>query len=172
MNSVFNPIGMFFEEGDNPFTMACDCNEPYKVRKLVEGEIILLSIPLDSVKCNGMGSIVPIPDKYVLTLAEIAEIKTKITEYNNVIAQLAQTYNLALARADDLIRELKTGILYNGISMDAEFVTGGAFSLDGRNLNPIGQALLANKFITAINTQFNANIPLADVTKYHGVLFP
>jgi hypothetical protein len=79
---------------------------------------------------------------------------------------------LALARADDLIRELKTGILYNGISMDAEFVTGGAFSLDGRNLNPIGQALLANKFITAINTQFNANIPLADVTKYHGVLFP
>ncbi|MEX1003583.1 MAG: hypothetical protein WDZ35_15800 [Crocinitomicaceae bacterium] len=172
MNNVFNPIGMTFEEGDNPFTIECDCNLPYKVRKMVEGELILLSIPLDSVKCNGMGSINPIPDRYVLTLSEIDEIQTKIDEYNAVILQLAQTYNLAIAQADDLINELKSGILYNGITMSTNFITGGAFSLDGRNLNPIGQALLANKFIEAINEHFNAQIPYADVTKYHGILFP
>jgi len=56
--------------------------------------------------------------------------------------------------------------------MDAEFVTGGFYSLDGRNLNPIGQALLANEFIKAINDKYNSKIPWADVTKYHGVIFP
>lgn len=172
MNSVFNPIGLTFVEGDNPFTIECDCNLPYGVRKMEPGELILLSIPLDSVKCNGMGSIVPIPNRFILTLDEIAEIKTKINEYNAVILQLAQTHGLAVAQAGDLIAELKTGILYNGINLNVDFVTGGAFSLDGRNLNPIGQALLANKFITAINQKYNAAIPLADVTKYHGILFP
>lgn len=172
MNLVFNPIGLFFEEGDNPFTIECDCNPPYNVRKMEEGELVLLGIPLDSVKCNAMGSIVPIPDRYILTLAEQAEIQTKIDEYNAVILDLAQTHGLAVARTDELIDELKSGILYNGINLNLDFVTGGAFSLDGRNLNPIGQALLANKFIKSINESFNANIPFADVTKYHGTLFP
>ncbi|MBD3636812.1 MAG: hypothetical protein HUJ25_05665 [Crocinitomicaceae bacterium] len=172
MNDVFNPIGLSFVEGDNPFTMECDCNQPYNVRKMVEGELILLSIPLDSVKCNGMGSIVPIPDKYVLTLAEINELQTKIDEYNAVIVQLAQTYDLAVVERAELISELKEGIIYNGVAMSTEFVSGGAFSLDGRNLNPKGQALLANKFIAAINAKFNAAIPYADVTKYDGILFP
>lgn len=172
MNNVFNPIGLTFVEGDNPFTIECDCNLPYGVRKMEEGELILLSIPLDSIKCNGMGSINPIPDRYVLTLSEISEIESKISQYNAVIMDLAQTHNLALAKVDELQDELEAGILYNGISINIDFVTGGAFSLDGRNLNPIGQALLANKFITAINEKFNAAIPLADVTKYHGTLFP
>lgn len=172
MNNVFNPIGIEFVEGNNPFTIACDCNQPYAVRKMVEGERILLSIPLDSVKCKGMGSIVPIPDRYILTLAEIAELQAKIDAYNAVILQVGETFGLAVARADELIPELKTGVLYNGINMNVDFVTGGAFSLDGRNLNPRGQALLANKFIQAINVRYKANIPYADATKYNGILFP
>jgi hypothetical protein len=172
MNSVFNPIGLYFTEGDNPFTMECDCNLPYGVRKMEPGELVTLSIPLDSVKCNGMGSIQPIPDRYVLTLAEIAEIQAKINEYNTIIRAQALKHDLALADLNQLYKGLNTGVLYNGINLSAEFVTGGAYSLDGRNLNPIGQALIANTFIEAINEKFNANIPFADVTKYHGVLFP
>ena len=172
MNNVFNPIGLDFVVGDNPFTIECDCNQPYNVRKMVPGELILLSIPLDSVKCKGMGSIHPIPDKYVLTLAEIAEVDAAITAYNAVIQQKSQTYNLALADIEGLYQSLSSGIVYNGVTLNAEFITGGAFSLDGRNLNPIGQALIANQFIEAINSQFNAAIPKADVTKYHGILFP
>ena len=172
MNNVYNPIGLSFVEGDNPFAIACNCNAPYNVRKMEEGELILLSIPLDSVKCNGMGSIVPIPDKYVLTLAEITEIQTKLDAYNTVIRQLAATYGLAVAERGELISELKSGLTYNGINMTTEFVSGGAFSLDGRNLNPKGQALLANKFIAAMNATYNAAIPYADVTKYDGNLFP
>ena len=67
---------------------------------------------------------------------------------------------------------LNNGIVYNGVSMDDQFVTGGFYSLDGRNLNPIGQAYVANKFIEAINSRFEARIPHAPVTNYPGVVFP
>ena len=171
INLVYNPLGIYFEQGDNPFTID-DPNEPFGVRKMVEGELILLSIPLDSVKCYGMGSIIPIPDQYILTLDEIQEINLKTQEYNAAIMTLVQTYDLAHANVNTLIDNLSSGIVYNGITMNTNFVTGGAFSLDGKNLNPIGQAMLANIFIQSINATFNAAIPFADVSKFPGVKFP
>jgi hypothetical protein len=171
INLVYNPLGIYFEQGDNPFTID-DPNEPFGVRKMVEGELILLSIPLDSVKCYGMGSIIPIPDQYILTLDEIQEINLKTQEYNAAIMTLVQTYDLAHANVNTLIDDLSSGIVYNGITMNTNFVTGGAFSLDGKNLNPIGQAMLANIFIQSINATFNAAIPFADVSKFPGVKFP
>lgn len=171
INSVFNPLGISFVEGPNGFTME-DANEPFGVRKMVEGELILLSVPLDSVKCFGMGSITPIPDEYVLSLSEIAEINSKISEYNIKIQEFATAYDYAFVDAYELYTSLESGIVYNGVSMNAEFVTGGFYSLDGINLNPIGQALLANKYIEAMNEKYNAQIPFAPVTNYPGVVFP
>ncbi len=171
LNNVFNPLGISFQEGENAFTVE-DPNEPFGVRKLVEGELILLSIPLDSVKCNGMGSIVPIPHEYVLTLDEVNIINNARTGYNSAILNTAQQYNLAFVDASTFYNSLNTGIVYNGVSLDAEFVTGGFFSLDGRNLNPIGHALLANEFIKATNDKYNSRIPLANATSYPGVIFP
>lgn len=171
LNSVFNPLGIFFQEGDNPFTIE-DQTTPYGVRKMLEGELILLSVPLDSIKCYGMGSIIPIPDKYILTLEEIQEIQTKLNAYNSIIEMESQLKNIAFVDVKSFYNSLNSGIIYNGVSMNANFVTGGFFSLDGRNLNPIGQALLANKYIESINTKYNSRIPFADVTKYPGVIFP
>ena len=171
MNNVFNPLGIYFVEGENPFTID-DPAEPFGVRKMVEGELVLLSVPLDSIKCNGMGSVFPIKDKYILTLAEIDEIKQKTSEYNAAILATALDYNLAWANVNGVMFNINSGIVYNGITMNAKFVTGGVFSLDGKNLNPIGQAMVANVFIEAINEKYNAVIPHADVTKYHGVKFP
>ena len=171
LNSVFNPLGLTFQVGENAFTMD-DPNEPFGVRKMVEGERILLSVPLDSIKCYGMGSIIPIPDKYVLSQDEISEITSRMTGYNSIILTAAQQNNLAHVDVKSLYASLNSGIVYNGVSMDFGFVTGGFFSLDGRNLNPIGHALLANKFIESINEKYGSLIPLADVTKYTGVIFP
>ena len=70
------------------------------------------------------------------------------------------------------MNDINSGIVYNGITMNAKFVTGGTFSLDGKNLNPIGQAMIANAFIEVLNEKFNAVIPHADVTKYYGIKFP
>src|SRR5690606_31547817 len=171
--SVLNSIGLGvnFVEGSNPFTME-DSSSPSGLRQLLPGELVLLNVPLDSVKCNAYGSAIPFRDEFVLTLDEIDEIKTKIDQYNNVIQSIAQTYGLAIADVRLLVSQLKSGAVYNGVSSSATFVTGGAYSLDGLQLNPIGQALLANQFIKAINTTYNANIPEAVVTKYSGVIFP
>ena len=164
-------LGINFIVGDNPFTME-DPSAPNGFRQLLPGELVLLSVPLDSIKCSAMGSAFPLRDEFVLTLDEIDEIKTKIDQYNNVIQSTASTYGLAIADVNLMVTQLKTGTVYNGVAMSATFVTGGAYSLDGLQLNPIGQALLANQFIKAINTQFNAAIPFANVTKYSGIIFP
>jgi hypothetical protein len=171
MNNVFNPLGFSFQVGANPFVIE-DTAQPFGVRKMEPGELILLSIPLDSVKCFGMGSIVPIPNKYILTLNEIAVIQSRVTGYNSVIENLATAEGLALVDAHALMATLKAGIVYNGVSMSTRFITGGAFSLDGRNLNPRGHALMANAYIKSINLKFNAKIPLANVSGYSGILFP
>lgn len=171
LNQIFNPIGITFSEGSNGFTIA-DTTQAFGVRKMVPGELVLLSIPLDSVKCYGMGSIVPIPDKYVLTLDEIEEIKQLTNAYNNIISANASAYGLAHADLYTLYQSFNDGIIYNGVSMNTEFVSGGLFSLDGRNLNPKGACLVANEYLKAMNSKFNANIPLASPTYYRGVIFP
>lgn len=171
LNQFYTSYGISFVEGANPF-LIYDTTATGGVRKLVEGELVLLNTPLDSVKCFQMGSLNPFRDEFVLTLDEIDEIKTKIDQYNNVIQSIAQSYGLAIADVRLLVSQLKSSTVYNGVSMSASFVTGGAYSLDGLQLNPIGQALLANQFIKAININYNANIPEAVVTKYSGVIFP
>ena len=172
MNSIYNPIGIYFVVGNNPFTIEDPSLPPYNVRKMVEGELVLLSVPLDSVKCYGMGSAFPLRDEFVLTLDEISEIQNKTAEYNAVLLSVAQNYGLAHVNVKALMESLTEGIVYNGVSMNTNFVSGGAFSLDGIQLNPNGQALLANLFIEAINSTYQATIPFANVNAYSGIIFP
>ena len=171
LNAIYNPLGISFVVGENAFTID-DPSEPFGVRKMVEGELVLLSVPLDSVKCFGMGSAFPLRDEFVLTLDEIAELQTKTDEYNAVLLTTSQTYGLGFANVKALLAGLNNGIVYNGVSMSSTFVSGGAFSLDGIQLNPNGQALLANLFIEAINTSYRARIPFANVNAYSGIIFP
>jgi len=63
-------------------------------------------------------------------------------------------------------------MVYNGVNFSTQFVTGGAFSLDGIHLNSKGNALLANEFIKVINQYFGANIPGINANAYNGVKFP
>ena len=171
LNQVFNPLGITFSEGDNPFTVE-DTSTAYNVRLLEEGELILLTVPLDSIKCYGMGTIHPIPQEYVLSLDEIDNLQNHIDQYNTIIDDLAVTYNLALVDLHQFYQDLSSGILYNGINISSDFVSGGAFSLDGRTMTPLGNALIANLFITSINSKFIAAIPKLDVGDFRGNLFP
>lgn len=171
MNAVFNPLGFSFIVGTNPFTVE-DAAEPFGVRKLLPGELIMLSVPLDSIKCEGMGTIVPIPDKYVLSLSEIDEIKTKTDAYNLVIQNLADLHQFAVADFNSLFNSLNLGLMHNGANYSNTFVSGGFFSLDGRNPTPKGMVLLVNRCINAINKKYGSSIPHADINAYDGVLFP
>jgi hypothetical protein len=172
LNQIYNPIGISFVVGANPF-MVLDPNAGmFGVRPAVPGEKILLTAPLDSVKCNQMGSIFPFRNEFVLTTDELATIQLRIEAFNAVIRQKATTYGFAIVETGGFYDKLTTGFAYNGATLSAKFVSGGAFSLDGIHLNPRGNALLANEFIKAINKKFTAKIPLINALNYNAILFP
>lgn len=172
LNQVYNPIGIYFTVGKNPFVIEDPSAGAFGVRLMEEGELILLSVPLDSVKCYKMGSVFPFRNEFVLTNTEIISIRSAIDNYNSILVAKAQAKGLAVADVNGFYKKFKNGIVYNGVSMNAKFVSGGAYSLDGVHLNPKANALLANEFIKAINTRYNATIPYADASKYRGIIFP
>lgn len=115
----------------------------------------------------------PLHDRAVLDKDEIVEINTRVNEYNKVISEIATEKNLALADANAFLNRVKSpGIMVNGMGINASFITGNAFSLDGVHLTPIGNALVANLFIDAINAKYSSKISKVDVSNYSGVKFP
>jgi len=172
MNLIYNAQGIYFKIGSNPFLIA-DPSAPYGIRLMKSDEHLLLDTPLDSVKCDGLGSYYKgIPNQYVLTETEISNIRAAIANLNSIIQAAATANGLAYVDVNSFFNNLQTGITYNGVAMNAQFVTGGTFSLDGVDLNPIGQAMLANQFIKAINAKYGSTIPQVDATQYSGVVFP
>jgi hypothetical protein len=167
-----------YHVGYNPFLVQ-DTSSVYGMRQMVQGEMVLLSVPQDSLKCGGWGIIspwshmpAPIPKQFVLSTTDVTTIQTTTVEYNQAIIGLSSTFNLALVDMNYKMQQLSKGISWNGVTLNAVYVTGGAFSLDGIHLCPRGNALAANYFIDAINEKYGSHIPHVDITKYPGVMFP
>lgn len=157
-----------FQVGQNNFVVE-DHNG--RVRQAAPGEQILLSIPRDSVTCGGWGSTKPIPNEYVLTTEEQQYIKATTDRFNDYIKNEAQTRKLAYVDINAFMQTLEKGIVYNGIHYTADYISGGAYSLDGVHLNQRGNALLANYVLTTINAFYKSTVPLTDANKYPGIKF-
>ena len=115
----------------------------------------------------------PIASKYILDPEEVLIIKQRVKEFNDIIKQAASSNKLALADAHDFLNKVKSpGIKYNNIDINANFIKGNAFSLDGIHLTPMGNAIIANLFIDAINKQYNSSISKVDASKYRAVIYP
>jgi hypothetical protein len=187
-DSVNMAMGLYqlpfhYTAGPNPFLVA-DSTSPhpyFKVRQMQPGEMVLMTVPQDSLKCKGMGIIdrvkkvpYPIPKQFILNLDDIAKLQSATAAYNQIIPALAAHFNIGVVDMNAKLKEMQNfpGIAWDGMTLNTTFVTGGAFSLDGIHLNPRGCALAANYFIDAINKQYNSTIPYVDVTKYPGVIFP
>ena len=171
LSAAYAQLGISFSAGANGFIIE-DETAPAGLRQIKQEEMVLLSIPQDSLKCAGWGSLKPIPNKYVLTKKEIAQINEAVSAYNTKIKLVADAKGLAFADVNTFMNHARTGTIYNGIGMNAQYVSGGIFSLDGVHLTPIGNALLANEFIKVINSKYGSSIPQVDATKYKGVIFP
>jgi len=181
MANAFGLPQLVYKLGQNPFLVddPTSTHPVFKVRFMQPGEMVLLSVPQDSLKCGGMGIIsryrqvpFPIPSQFVLTQDEITAIQTATAGYNEVLSGLADVLYLGLVDMNARFKELQKGIVWDGVKMNSAFVTGGAFSLDGIHLNPRGCAVVANYFIDAINNQYASTIPHVDITQYKGVTFP
>lgn len=144
------------------------------MRHATTDDLILLTTPGDSIKCAqwGVNPMKPLRDQYVLDKTEKTRIQDYIIEYNKSIRDIALTRNLAFVDMYAYLKTVSKGLVYNGITYNAQFISGGAFSLDGVHPNPRGYALIANEFIKAINSKFGATIPSVDPSKYDGIIFP
>jgi hypothetical protein len=168
-----------WKEGLNPFVYK---KEDGTLSQMHEGDLFLLTLPTDSIKCRGMGIvdttkhpipyIYPIPGKYVLDIYEQYNITQRTNIFNDIIRQTAAGTNLAVADMHEYIKRFVSGMVFDGIKMNTTFVTGGMFSTDGIHLNPRGCAVAANYFIESINTHYASKIPQANITNYNGLIFP
>lgn len=164
-------FGVSFNLGPNPLVIA-DNTLPTGFRQVKATELVLLTVPQDSIKCAGWGSQVPIPDQYVLTETEIAKVTNAVNGYNVLLKSLAGSYGLALVDMNAYLEEIKGGVVYDGESFSGKFITGNAFSLDGVHLTQKGYALVANKFIEAINAKYGSNVPVVSTTSYQANILP
>ncbi len=172
LNSIYNPLGYYFSVGSNPFMIVDSTANVFAVRQILSSELLTLSLPLDSVKCNQMGVLFPIRDEFVLDAGELQYLRGVIAEYNQIIRDLAAEYNLAVVNVNEFSKNLQTGFVYNGVTMSSKFVSGGAYSLDGIHFNAKGNALLANEFIKSINLNYKSRIPQVDANSFNSTLFP
>jgi hypothetical protein len=170
LNFAYAQVGITFVLGANAFVMSIPA--PPFVRKMKPNELLLLSTPQDSLKCAGWGSKKALGNRYVLSETEIAAIQSAVQSYNGKLKSVADGKGLAFVDVNAFMANCKKGIVYNGITIGTTFVSGGAFSLDGIHLTPLGNALLANEFIKAINATYGSTIPFVSGTKYRGVAFP
>lgn len=139
----------------------------------------LIRLPFQSAGLFGQGTIPyglhplnPIANNWVLDKDEVVKVKDYVNSYNSSIKSIATSKGLAIADTYAYFNQVKTGLTVQGIGINAAFISGGAFSLDGIHLTPRGNAVIANVFIDAINAKYGSTIPTIDVTQYRGVKFP
>jgi hypothetical protein len=119
---------------------------------------------------NGVS--VPLEDKWVLSVDEVAEVKAATDSYNTVIQAAATANNLAFVDAKSVMDQLSTtGINFNTYNMTSTYVTGGAFSLDGVHPSARGYALITNMFIDAINAKYGSTLKKKDGRDFQ-ILYP
>jgi hypothetical protein len=181
LNLLYQKFGhpeITFQEGPNPWVVI---NSDGSWGRMTEDDLFILTLPTDSVICYGMGVAnpdlanpypFPIPHKYILDKAEIAEIQTATEQYNSLIYDLCVMNGLAHVDADAILEEAQTGIIADGYEFTSTFVHGNVFSVDGIHLTPAGSAMIAYYCIESINKTYGANIPQVNITDYYGVNFP
>ncbi|MDP4291236.1 MAG: SGNH/GDSL hydrolase family protein, partial [Bacteroidota bacterium] len=163
--------GISFKIGANPLVIE-DPASPIGKRQIKSTELVLLSLPTDSIVHKGWGSIKPVPAKYVLDESELTNIRTAITNFNAALASIASANNIPLVDMNAKLLQLKAGAVMDGLKFNTSFISGGLFSLDGIHLTPRGYAIVANYFIDGINTFYKSTVPHVEISAYPGIVFP
>lgn len=150
--------------GDLPFRVVANCPDPTDITANLEASIVPRNIQRGRGE-HPTGSLVPLLNintvfetfelclspldgdentfsrREILDPGEIAVIQNRITEFNQVIADIAERDDLALVDVNALLA-----------GEDTSF-TGGIFSLDGIHPSIVGHQLIANAFIEVINNE-------------------
>ncbi len=106
---------------------------------------------------NGNG--LPLPDDKILDVSEIALVRESVESYNASIDSICAKRKIPVVDIYTLYKELNTGLNEAGFIFTNTFISGGFFSLDGIHPSDLGNGILANEWIRAINSNFPVSIP-------------
>ncbi|MFD0834568.1 G-D-S-L family lipolytic protein [Mariniflexile aquimaris] len=100
----------------------------------------------------------PLADKWVLLPSEQLAVKNAVDAYNITINNVAAAKGLAVVDFSAILETgATTGIVTNPYILTTKLVTGGLVSLDGVHLTSRGYAVMANKFLEAIDIAYGSN---------------
>jgi hypothetical protein len=120
---------------------------------------------IDTTKAFGFDPRNPFPDALVLDASEQAVCADAVSSFNATIRSESALHGMSVFDAHSYFSSLvKNGLTVNGVSYSAAYLFGRFFSLDGVRLSSRGNGLLANEFITTMNTGFGLSIPLVDIS--------
>ena len=159
-----------FHAGRNAYVIADPAATNGK-RQIKKGEFVLIETPQDSLRCYKLGSELPIRRRWVLDETEVNTINTTVANYNAILKAAADAYGYAYVDGNSNIKDVVKGTQFQGIKYTSEMIVGNQFSVDGLNISPFGQAILANNCIVEINKKYGSTIPFYDATKARGVMF-
>lgn len=112
----------------------------------------------------------PLEDKWVLLPSEQDEVAVATADFNETILNLATQNDIAFFDVNAFFNGVAaTGFQAGGAFLTADYVTGGAFSLDGVHLSPRGYAVVANQLIGLINEKYGSTIPKVNPVDYTGL---
>lgn len=128
---------------------------------------------IDTTKPFGFHPQNPWPDALILDPDEIATVHSTVNSYNQTISTTASAHGFGVVDFHSFFNNVRLhdfsgGTYFNGVKFTTTFVEGGIFGLDGVHPTNQGYAIVANEFIKVINSKFNANIPLIDVSTVSG----
>jgi lysophospholipase L1-like esterase len=107
----------------------------------------------------------PLPGNVVLDADEVAAVRATTDAYNAFIAAKAREKGAPLVDIHALFNRVKErGLIVGGQRLTTAFL-GGVISLDGIHPTNTGYAVIANKFIGALNRAFDADIEPVSVVQ-------
>jgi len=173
--SALKAAGIYpvFQAGPNGFVIEVEQNEtnPLGIRQMRAGEYILLTALLAG-ELEDLAALEPKADQYILTADEVQNIQEYTEAYNDIIRGYASSPDIGLVDSDAILDDVKDGIFQDGVTVNSEFITGGAFSLDAIHLTPRGYAIMANGIINEINRAFNARLSPVIINNHRAVVLP
>jgi lysophospholipase L1-like esterase len=175
VGTIPDPTLVAFVHAVPPFTTLPNGQRFYFIADLGGGQIgqlpegSLLTLNAMALLGQGFGAspAKPLPDTVALTPTEIAAIRLRGEQINDQIRELAGARDIPVVELDEAFTEdVTAGISYGGVELDASFLTGGLFSLDGFHLTDIGYTIFANQWIATINEEYATDIPLASIVPF------
>ena len=103
----------------------------------------------------------------ILRGAELGAIATRVGELNTIIESVAAATAATVVDFNAIYDDvLQNGYRVGGVTLTGAFLTGGIFSYDGVHPQTLGNAVIANEFVKAINAAYGTEVPLVNLRPY------